>query len=65
MAKSVVSLAPPDEPRQGAADWGEKPTNGEADGLPCGIIRSGVVCVCVVQHNVVSGRMVWYGVRKL
>ena len=57
MAKSVVSLAPPDEPRQGAADWGEKPTNGEVEGLPCGIIGSGVVCV--VQHIEVSGRMVW------
>ena len=63
MAKSVVSLAPPDEPRQGAADWGEKPTNGEAEGLPCGIIGSGVVCV--VQHIEVSGRTVWYGVEKL
>ena len=28
MSKSLVSLAPPDDPWQGAADWGEKPTNG-------------------------------------
>ena len=44
MAKSLVSLAPPDEPWQGAADWGEKPTNGEVDGLACLIIGSGVAC---------------------
>ena len=44
VAKSLVSLAPPDEPWQGAADWGEKPTNGEVDGLACRIIESSVPC---------------------
>ena len=56
MAKSLVSLAPPDEPWQGAADWGEKPTNGEADGLACRIIGSGVPC----GYNTI--RMQWYGI---